>query len=146
MSSAADLIQHGGAHYKEGGDLQHWNVAARNCWGYFESAATKYITRRRKKAGRLDVEKAGHYLDKLIELAEAGEASPVQTHKVRLDSLGIRRPRVGMEEFANANGLDNLEADFCLSIDKWSATGNLDYLRVAKRVITDLLAEYPPAA
>lgn len=65
--------QVGGSHYKDstgkcphcGGDVQHWD------WGGslpgLEYAATKYIARHRSKRGKEDLEKAIHYIQKLIE-------------------------------------------------------------------------------
>lgn len=57
--------QVGGAHYR--GELQHWDVCELHGIGYLESAATKYI-QRRKDNKLQDLEKALHYTEKLIEL------------------------------------------------------------------------------
>lgn len=58
--------QVGGNHYKVG--YQHWDLVADLRLGYFEGQVTKYITRWRKKNGIQDLEKAQHFLDKLIHL------------------------------------------------------------------------------
>ena len=66
--SSANNIQVGGAHYRT--TIQHWDfVAQRLGWRYFVGQATKYLTRWRKKGGRQDVEKARHFVAKLLELA-----------------------------------------------------------------------------
>ena len=62
-----DEIQVGGTHYKVEG-LQHWGLVDLYRVGYFEANISKYVTRWRKKNGVQDLEKAAHYLQKLIEL------------------------------------------------------------------------------
>jgi len=73
-TSLANDIQHGGDHYKS--EYQHWDFAERNGLGYLESAATKYLTRHADKAGKLDLEKAGHYTQKLKDLFNEGVRMP----------------------------------------------------------------------
>lgn len=58
--------QVGGGHYK-GGAWQHWDWSLENHLGGLEYAATKYLVRWKDKGGIADVEKAGHYVDKLID-------------------------------------------------------------------------------
>jgi len=65
-------LQVGGQHYK--GSYQHWDFVADSRMGYFEGNATKYVCRYRSKGGKEDLEKAIHYIDKLIELVEQGRA------------------------------------------------------------------------
>ena len=73
MNTANDE-QVAGNHYKSA--VQHWDYAA---WffgtGYFKGQITKYIYRWRKKGGVQDLEKAAHFLRKLIELGD--KPSPV---------------------------------------------------------------------
>ena len=67
----ANDTQVGGSHYKDvskGGE-QHWDMMwrlYREAW--FVGCITKYILRYRKKNGIEDLNKARHYLEKLIEL------------------------------------------------------------------------------
>ena len=65
---SANDKQVGGDHYKTAG-AQHWDVAA-YLYGeaHFKCTATKYISRWRVKNGVQDLEKAKHYLEKLLEL------------------------------------------------------------------------------
>lgn len=66
--STANEKQIGGAHYKRGGE-EHWDRVYRLYGrGYFVGCATKYIERYHDKAGKQDLEKAIHFLEKLIEL------------------------------------------------------------------------------
>lgn len=124
MPNANDR-QVGGDHYRS--SLQHWDVIAVHGIGYLEGCATKYLTRHRKKNGRQDVEKAGHYLDKLIELRRAGQYRP----------LGIV-PSVVVEEFITANELTGPEADFTRLLLRWSDTPELvQASRLVEAVLND---------
>ncbi len=72
-NSTANQVQFGGTHYKQSdGGEEHWDRVARLGLDYFQAAATKYIERWRLKNGIEDLKKARHYLDKYIELIEAG--------------------------------------------------------------------------
>jgi hypothetical protein len=67
----ADAVQIGGGHYREKA-IQPWD--AMRSWmtpeqfeGYLRGCAIKYLARYPDKNGLQDVEKAGHYIQKLIE-------------------------------------------------------------------------------
>lgn len=65
---SANDKQVGGEHYKNEGE-QHWDRIYRLYGrGYFVGCATKYIERYDKKNGKQDLEKAIHFIEKLIEL------------------------------------------------------------------------------
>lgn len=70
---ALDAFQIGGNHYTKLA-IQPWEVIENNEMGFFDGNALKYIMRFRDKGGVQDLEKARHYLDKLIEL-EHGRAA-----------------------------------------------------------------------
>lgn len=66
-------IQEGGDHYKKMGDYQPWEVL--KAWltpeefrGYMKGTAIAYLARERDKGGTLDIKKATHTLQGLIEL------------------------------------------------------------------------------
>jgi hypothetical protein len=69
-SAKANDRQEGGDHYKS--SIQHWDFVAANDLDYFQGAITKYVARWKKKNGLMDLKKARHFLDKYIELVEAG--------------------------------------------------------------------------
>lgn len=74
---SANSRQVGGDHYGPGISLQHWDVCELHGIGYLESAATKYISRHtRKGKSEEDLEKAWHYMDKLMELHQQGRREP----------------------------------------------------------------------
>lgn len=78
---AANDKQVGGDHYKKAGATgeEHWDRQYRLFGpGYFVGCATKYIERYRDKNGKQDLEKAIHFVEKLIELEyPANPAMPV---------------------------------------------------------------------
>ena len=65
---AANDKQVGGSHYKKGGE-EHWDRQWRLYGrGYFVGCITKYVERYHEKNGVQDLQKAAHFLEKLIEL------------------------------------------------------------------------------
>ena len=55
-----------GDHYKL--EIQPWDYITLNRLGYLEGNIIKYVTRHKEKNGAKDLEKAKHYIDKLIEV------------------------------------------------------------------------------
>lgn len=67
--------QVGGDHYrKHGAEYQHWDLMIDNVGpGYLIGCATKYVARFRDSGKAVkDLEKAKHYVEKLITVYEAG--------------------------------------------------------------------------
>jgi hypothetical protein len=64
---SANDTQVGGTHYKKH-KIQHWDYVIANDIPYMEAQVIKYVGRWRDKAGVLDLEKAKHFLEKLIEV------------------------------------------------------------------------------
>lgn len=62
---SANDKQVGGEHYK--GAIQPWDFIVSNELGYLEGNVVKYVSRYKKKNGLQYLEKAKHYLEKLIE-------------------------------------------------------------------------------
>lgn len=74
-SNSALDIQHGGDHYKKLGNYQPWQVL--KVWltpeefrGYMKGTAIAYLAREGNKGGILDIKKAAHTLQALIEMEE----------------------------------------------------------------------------
>jgi len=65
--SPANLKQYGGSHYKKV-KYQPWDVVLDWNLGYLDGTALKYIARWKDKGGIADIEKAIHFLEKLIEV------------------------------------------------------------------------------
>ena len=66
----ANDIQIGGEHYKKL-KPEPWDVIGTWGLGYLDGNCVKYIARYREKGGIVDLEKAQHYLAKLIEQERA---------------------------------------------------------------------------
>ena len=63
----ANTRQEGGNHYKTLA-IQPWDYIIQNNLGFLEGNIIKYVTRWRHKEGVQDLQKARHFLDKLIEV------------------------------------------------------------------------------
>lgn len=63
---SANDKQVGGEHYKAEA-IQPWDYITSNNLGYLEGNIIKYVSRYKSKNGVQDLEKAKHYLEKLIE-------------------------------------------------------------------------------
>jgi len=63
---SANNMQVGGEHYKNKA-IQPWDFIIANGLGFLDGNVVKYVCRYREKGGLIDLEKARHYLDKLIE-------------------------------------------------------------------------------
>jgi len=68
--SISTVNKRGSTWYK--GGIETWDYIISQNLGYLEGNIVKYITRYRKKNGMEDLEKAKHYLDKLIEVYSKG--------------------------------------------------------------------------
>ena len=118
-------IQIGGSHYKS--VLQHWDFVVNHNVSYLIANATKYLTRWRKKNGVQDLEKAGHYVSKALELYRAGT-------DVMTSTAGV----ADCYSFCKTNGLDTRET---LAFTLLSAEGaNDNELVHALEIIDELKA------
>lgn len=116
MSSANDR-QVGGTHYAS--EYQHWDFVVDAGLGYFEAQISKYGTRHRKKAGKQDLEKAGHFCDKLISLA-MGNRHP--EHYCHVTDALVRC-------YAQANQLDDWEHMLMRHVCSWLTVEDLQKVR-----------------
>lgn len=73
---SANDIQHGGTHYKRL-KYEPWDVILDWELGYLDGSALKYLSRWRRKNGVEDIQKAIHFLQKLIEVETNGQAAEV---------------------------------------------------------------------
>lgn len=73
--SEANKGQVGGSHYKA--DFQHWDWTELCHLGYMEGQITRYVLRWYKKDGIQDLDKALHYVEKLMEMhRHTGRTNP----------------------------------------------------------------------
>ncbi len=84
---SANDVQIGGAHYRSEEGEQHWDRMYRLYGrGYFVGCSTKYIERYHLKNGKEDLEKAIHFIQKLIEL-EYPKVEPISDILKELDTM-----------------------------------------------------------
>ena len=117
--------QVGGDHYAS--EYHHWDFIEANGIGYLEAAATKYVCRWRAKGGRMDLEKAVHYVEKLEELHGAGKRLP----------RGCA-PVYDVLNFAMANGLSEIEHRIVQRLTRWC---ELEHLARAREDILLLIEQ-----
>ena len=85
---SANDKQIGGSHYKKGGE-EHWDRQWRLYGrGYFVGCITKYVERYHEKNGVQDLQKAAHFLEKLMELENRAADLKCMTVTVRADDGG----------------------------------------------------------
>lgn len=111
--SKANQRQVDGTHYAC--EKQHWDFITENGIGYLEGCASKYVCRNRKKHvdPTIDLKKAVHYVDKLIEQGERGHCRPPFFMRwvmkfmdaVKLGAPVSINPPMDIDSFAAANNL-----------------------------------------
>lgn len=94
---SANEEQVGGDHYRDQA-IQPWDYIARNRLGYFEGNIVKYVSRWKQKGGIQDLQKARHYLDKLIEIVASPADEPTAEKLPLLPIVvgGVYRRRDGV--------------------------------------------------
>jgi len=116
--SNANAVQVGGGHYK-GTTYQHWDFVLLALGGrYLEGNITKYIARWRKKNGLQDLQKARHYLDKLIEAFNDGTVLPPMNRAVSAHQSPAH--------FCDVNGIDVSERMIILALSDWTSREDLN--------------------
>jgi len=127
--SRVNANQVGGDHYRS--DYQHWDLIERHGIGYLEGCATKYVTRWRKKNGVQDLEKALHYVEKLIELHDCPLIQKPRCHRGIVPVDEINR-------YSMANSLNGQEQSIILYL---TGPWNLSCLHNAAADIRILMRE-----
>lgn len=67
MQTPANEVQIGGNHYKQQ-VIEPWDYIVANDIPFLEGSIIKYVSRWKRKGGVADLEKARHFLQKLIEV------------------------------------------------------------------------------
>lgn len=116
----ANEHQVGGRHYKT--DYEHWDLVAIVNMDYFAGNSTKYVSRWRKKNGLQDLQKALHYLDKLIEvfIQYQNPQRPLTNPMVLTE----------VNNFALANNVSFLEEEYVLKLCLYDSVDDLNEARV----------------
>jgi hypothetical protein len=122
------IAQVGGNHYAA--DYQHWDWAEEIQLGAMEYAATKYITRWRRKDGLQDLKKARSYVQKLLEL-----------HLTKGRKSRDTYVRGALDKFCTQNDVTGRERDVCLQLSCWY--GETDLRRVINTITDIILDNFP---
>tara|TARA_R100001015_G_C4635048_1_gene203259 strand:- start:2179 stop:2481 length:303 start_codon:yes stop_codon:yes gene_type:complete len=78
---SANNKQVGGNHYKHDSGEEHWDRVNRLNLSYFQGCATKYIERAYLKGKPVeDLQKASHFIQKLIEIEQEKEGEPTSSY------------------------------------------------------------------
>jgi hypothetical protein len=94
LKLSANDVQVGGEHYK-GKAIQPWDYIVSNELGYLEGNIVKYVSRWKQKGGIADLQKAQHYLAKLIEVSvQQSPSSTISGHPAPLDNVASVTPYV----------------------------------------------------
>lgn len=123
---SANDIQIGGTHYQRGGKGQHWDFAPANNMGGLEFNCSKYICRWEHKDGLKDLQKANHYIDKIIELHKRGycnQANPLYSGDFN-----------SLKNYARRINLSRTEYQIVWAMLFWSVESEL--LEAKERIVT----------
>lgn len=120
----------GGSHYITGG-ISHWDLIHDNGVCYLVGNATKYLTRFRKKNGLQDLQKALHYVEKLLEKC----AGDVRTQGDVSDQE--------LQQFFEDNQIGLTEREPIRLLLTWT---EYEHLRAAKAWVEAMIAEYDGSA
>jgi hypothetical protein len=122
---SANESQIGGNHYKT--TYEHWDLCVKIPLGYLEGCTTKHVSRWRKKLGIQDLQKALHYLDKLMEVA---------TYDVKRNYDQMHAD-LEVERFVEANALTHMEYQYIFILCTYI---NEKALRSARNILMKIIA------
>ena len=126
----ANSKQIDGTHYRS--DYQHWDALAHVGFGpqYYIGAATKYVSRWRKKNGIRDLRKGQHFVEKLMELFTAQPAlfTPAVESGYAVSTV--------VDRFAKANELD---AEERVVVHGLLTYGTLEELKWLHQIIDNMI-------
>lgn len=115
----ADSYQVSGNHYRT--SYQHWTFVQRCGLGYLDGCASKYITRWRKTVKPVsDLEKAGHYVAKMLENVPA--VFPPNRRPQRFLRQELAR-------FVDANQLEGDDVAIMTALVTWETEAELQLAR-----------------
>lgn len=98
---SANERQVGGDHYK-GAVMEHWDFVIKGGLGYLRGCASKYVYRWKDKGGLSDLKKAGHYIEKLLDISETDDREKFK--------YGAAKAAEVTGQFIQSNGIPSDEA------------------------------------
>lgn len=127
----ANDMQVNGNHYVS--KYQHWDLCVNTQLGYLEAQVTRYLTRWRKKDGLVDLKKALHYANKLLEVAP--RVAPFRGSL----KFGVEWVRDEGHSFCVENHIEGLERDLILVYVSWQQEHELI---TARDMICELMDDF----
>lgn len=124
---SANSKQVAGSHYQRG-TTQHWDVVSGLGIGYLEGCSSKYLIRWRDKNGIQDLEKAEHFLEKLLEMIEQGA---ITKNRAKIQEASLKR-------FYTENKIPYPES---LIVDMTFRWKNAAHVRQALDLLRDFIEE-----
>ncbi len=122
-----NAIQIGGTHYNQS-EYQVWDFTEKHGLGGLEMCIIKYVCRWREKGnGVMDLEKAIHYVDKLIDLHKTKGRVPKGCASIK-DAL----------YFSTMQNLNRAEEFVVTVISRWSCS---DELLICRSMIQSLIED-----
>lgn len=121
----ANEYQVGGSHYGVK-SYQHWDWIEDHSVGYLEGCATKYLMRWKEKNGIADLQKARHYIQKLIELHTQSGMKNRSNHEESESGLDRFFPKPCPERF------------ICYLLFNWYGSNDL---KLAYEAVSQLIQE-----
>jgi len=149
---SANDKQVGGSHYKS--EFQHWDLSLMLDLDGITHTATKYLSR--EKEGLLDLEKALHCIDKLLETKGKGGVTytiDVCGVKIEVDNRPTTVPpdlrsTILLEVLPTYFKVNRLSKPRCKAIEamiKWHMSHVAAYLVIARANTIELIEEYKVA-
>lgn len=129
--------QIGGNHYRL--EYQHWDWVTDIRMGYLAGCATKYIVRHKMKTGRLDLEKAEHYVSKMLEVDNKGVKNSSRFMSANMNEHYYAKART--DEFILSADLDHIQATLIRLLFNYESRGDLNVALNILRQYTEAL--YP---
>lgn len=135
VPESANDKQVGGDHYKRL-SIQHWDYVLGNNIPYLEAQALRYVSRWRLKNGIEDLQKAMHYLEKLIE----HQATQPQWGWLRR-LFSAPMVTISAMEYGVSNEMSEVEINFHLWMERWHIKRDLSAVRSALATLRHISSE-----
>lgn len=132
--TSVNEIQISGDHYKTA--YQTWDFIDDFKLGYMEGNVVKYVQRHAKKAGKVDLNKATHYVQKMFELIAKGRmpqtlatymklAAPQMAMTEEQEERAFNRINDALIKFRESNGIEYFEMEIIQRITTWETPQDL---------------------
>ena len=132
VNESPNSAQVGGDHYHtDDNKPQVWDMIERNNMAYLEGCVVKYILRWRKKGGAVDIQKARHYVEKLIAEDVAGRRTylkPIRAEAAKRNEGGI----FDWSKWCFEHEVKYPESAICMRLSTWYTQAEL------RNVISDI--------